>query len=451
MFITKTSLPRRTFLRGLGVSIALPMLDAMVPALTAKSAIKPAKRLGFVYLPNGVAMSFNNGINYWKPTTVGEIGDLPQILAPFAAIRDRMTVVSGLTHYEALPTQGDGGNGDHTRGTSTWLNGAHTKHTQGADVEAGKTADQYAAEVIGKDTPLPSLELGIDVSYLTGNCDNGYSCVYVNTLSWLTPTTPMPTETNPRIVFEKLFGEGGTPAQRLARIKQNQSILDWVGEEMARIRKTVGPSDRTKLNDYFDSVREIESRIQRAESRQSESVSPAGERPTGVPVRYDEHAQLMFDLQWTAFRGDMTRVFTFMLGREISSRAYPEIGVSDAHHGLSHHEDKPEKMARYAKCNTFHAQQVAYFMDKLASTPDGDGTLLDGTTLLFGAGLSDGNAHGHRDQPMSILGGTPTRHKGGQHIVMPMNTPACNLLLSVLDKGGVHLDKIGDSTGRIAV
>jgi hypothetical protein len=448
MFITRMSLPRRTFLRGLGATLSLPLLDAMVPALTALAATpaRTVRRLGFIYLPNGVAMNFI-GVNYWRPIGEGANFQFSPILTPLSPFRDQMIAVSGLTQHQA-DVLGDGANGDHTRGTSTWLTGVHPRHTEGADVRNAISADQIAANAFGKDTPLPSLELGIDLSYLAGSCDNGYSCVYLNTLSWSSPTTPMPTENNPRVVFERLFGDGGTTAERLGQARENRSILDSVTEELGRLLTTLGPTDRTKVKDYVDSVREIERRIQTVEGHGATNVLPNLERPLGIPERFDEHVNLMFDLQRLAFQADLTRVVTFMLGRELNFRTYPEIGITEGHHNLSHHGDDPEKLSRYARLNTYQTQLLAGFLEKLRSTPDGDGTLLDHSTFLYGAGLSNPNLHAHMDLPLIVLGGGI---KGGRHLVYPRETPMTNLLLNLLDRSGVPSETLGDSTGRLDI
>jgi hypothetical protein len=445
MIVTKRALPRRTFLRGLGVTVALPLLDAMVPAfsVTARTAANRARRLGFVYCPNGVSMNFS-GINYWKPKGLGENFELSPILAPFAPFRNQMLVVSGLAHRSADASE-DGANGDHARGTSTWLTGVHPKHTSGADVYNGISADQVAAAVIGRDAPLPSLELSLDLNYLVGNCGNGYSCVYMNTLAWRSPTTPLPTENNPRAVFERLFGDGGSAAQRLERARENRSILDSVTADMARLQARLGPSDRTKVSDYFDAVREIERRIRTVESNGQKEL-PDLERPVGIPERFDQHVGLMFELQRLAFQADVTRVVTFMLGRELNFRSYPEIGITEGHHGLSHHSDNPAQMARYAKVNTYQAEVFASFLESLRSTPDGDGNLLDHSLLLFGAGLSNSNLHTHYDLPLTVFGGG---FKGGRHVAYSQDTPMTNLLLSMLDKVGVPAETLGDSSGKL--
>ena len=449
MMITKKALPRRTFLRGMGAAVALPLLDSMVPAMTplARTAANPARRLGFLYLPNGVAMN-HTGINYWKPAA-GEGLQLSPILEPLAAHQDQMVAVSGLSHGQA-ESMGDG-NGDHTRSTATWLNGVHPNFTQGADVRAGVTADQVAAAEFGKETPLPSLELSVDLNFLVGNCDNGYACTYLNTLSWRTATTPLPTENNPRAVFERLFGDGGTPAQRSAQVRKDRSILDAVGDDMRRLYRRVGSSDRTRAEEYFDAVREVERRLQKTEETPVEidAESGLGRPPMGIPDNFGDHVRLMFDLQWLAYQADITRVFTFMFGREVSSRIYPEIGLTGGHHSLSHHGDRPENLERYAKLNTYQAELFTYFVDKLASTPDGDGSLLDHSLLLYGGGMSNPNIHSHHDIPLVLVGGASGNLEGGRHVVSPLKTPMTNLLVSMLDKSGVPIERLGDSTGRV--
>ena len=449
MFISKLALPRRTFLRGVGASLALPLLDAMVPAgvALAQTPANPVRRLGFVYMPNGVARNFT-GINYWTPAGEGTAFELSPILSPLAPFRDRLVVISGLAQHQADAFD-DGANGDHTRGTSSWLTGVHPKRTEGADLRNGISADQIAASAIGKDTPLPSLELAIDLSYLAGQCENSYACAYMNTLSWQSPSTPLPTENNPRIVFERLFGDGGTPAQRLALARENRSILDSVLDEFGRLQQTLGPADRSKLTDYLDAVRELERRIQRVERGGSNGELPDLTRPAGIPDRFDEHVKLMYELQWLAFRADLTRVVTFMLGRELNFRTYPEIGITEGHHGLSHHQDNPAQLAKYAKLGTYQAELFSWFLEKLQSTPEGDGTLLDHSLFLYGAGLSNPNLHAHYDLPLAVVGGAAGRLAGGRHLVYRAETPMTNLLLTLLDKAGVRADTLGDSTGRL--
>jgi len=445
MMIFRKALPRRTVLKGIGASVALPLLDAMVPALAAVPA--PARRLGFVYLANGVAMNFS-GINYWTPRGEGRNFPMSPILRPLEPFRDRLTVVSGLAHHQA-DAHDDGANGDHTRATSSWLTGVHCKRTEGADVENGVSADQIAARTIGRETPLPSLELGIDLNFLSGQCENSYSCVYLNTLAWSSPTTPLPTENNPRLVFERLFGHGGTNEQRMALARENRSILDSVREDFTRLSAKLGPADRAHVADHLDAVREVERRIQAVERVGADAGLPALERPRGIPERYDEHVKLMYELMWLAFQGDMTRVVTFMLARELNFRTYPEIGVNEGHHGLSHHQDRPEQLEKLARLNTYQTELFAWFLDKLRSTPEGDGNLLDHSLFLYGAGLSNPNLHAHYDLPITLVGGAAGRVAGNRHLVYPPETPMTNLLLTMLDKAGVPADVLGDSTGRL--
>jgi hypothetical protein len=446
MFITKMVLPRRTFLRGVGVAIALPLIDAMVPALTAvsKSAAGPVRRLGFVYTPNGATMAS------WTPSGNGPVLDeLSPTLSPLAPFRDQVVVPTGLSQRQA-ESQGDG-NGEHSRGQTTWLSGIHPKRTEGADVQAGTTVDQLAAQVLGKDTPLMSLEMALEQNYLVGNCDNGYSCVYWNTISWRTPTTPLPMEVNPRVVFERMFGDGGTPAQRLAQIREDRSILDSVRDAVASLQRRLGAGDRSRVAEYLDSMREIERRIQVAEKQSGESVIQLPDRPVGAPESYDDHAKLMFDLAALAFQADITRVFTLLLGREQTNRPYPFLGVPEAHHSVSHHQGDPVKLAKAAKINTYHIELLARFAARLHAIPDGDGTMLDHSMILQGSGLSNSDQHSHIDLPLVLVGGGAGRLEGGRHLRFKKDTPMNNLHMAILDKVGVDVGKFGDSTGTIAL
>ena len=450
MIITKRTLPRRTFLRGAGAAIALPLLDAMVPALAQSSAPK-AKRLGFIYLPNGVARNFD-GIDFWTPKTTGKNFELSRIMQPLAPYKDVLTAVSGLAHHQA-DAQDDGANGDHTRATASWLSGARVKRTEGADVENGITADQVAAAVIGKDTPLPSLELAIDLNFLSGQCENSYACIYMNTIAWRSPTSPLPTENNPRIVFERLFGNGGTTAQRVALAHENRSILDSVTADFAKLSRTLGPADRTHVDSYLESVREVERRIASVERLSDDAGLPALERPRGIPEVFGDHVKLMYELQWLAFQADLTRVVTFMLGRELNFRTYPEIGIEEGHHGLSHHQDRPGQIEKLARLNTYQTDLFAWYLDKLAATPEGDGTLLDHSLFLYGASLSNPNQHAHFDLPLTVVGGDRAQHQGGRHVVFDPKqwTPMTNLLLGLLEQVGVRAGSLGDSTGRLDI
>jgi hypothetical protein len=446
MFITKMALPRRTFLRGMGVTLALPLLDAMVPALSAvaSSSAKPVRRLGFIYTPNGATMSA------WTPPGEGtKIDTLSPTLSPLERFKDQVVVPTGLSQRQA-ESMGDG-NGEHSRGQTVWLSGVHPKRTEGADVEAGITVDQIAAQAIGKDTPLLSLEMALEQNYLVGNCDNGYSCVYWNTISWRTPTTPLPMEVNPRVVFERLFGDGGTPEQRLSQVREDRSILDSVREAVSTLQGRLGAGDRARVAEYLDSMREIERRIQIAEKQGGESVVDLPNRPIGVPEAYDDHAKLMFDLAALAFQADITRVFTLLLGREQTNRPYPWLGVPEAHHSVSHHQNDPIRLAKAAKINTYHIELLARFADKLKSIPDGDGTLLDHSMLLQGSGLSNSDQHSHIDLPLVLVGGGAGTLKGGRHLRFPKDTPMNNLHMAMLEKVGVPVDQFGDATGRVTL
>ena len=441
MIITRKTLPRRTVLRGLGAALALPLLDAMTPPLAGLvgRAATPVRRLGWVYIPNGMSMGA------WTPPVDGPL-ELSPTLSPLAPFRDRMVVLSGLAQGQA-EALGDG-NGEHTRATATWLNGVHPKETEGADVRAGMTADQIAAAQLGRETPLPSLELAIDRDFLVGNCENGYSCIYMNTIAWRTPTTPLPMENNPRVVFERLFGEGGSTAERRTQFRKDRSILDAIADDLHRLEREVGAGDRARVTQYLDAVRAIERRIQLSE--RSDAELPSLDRPVGIPESYTEHVGLMFELAALAWQADITRVFTFMLGRELNGRAYPEVGIPESHHGLSHHRNDPEKLAQLAKINTFHVTLFRDFLETLAATPDGDGTLLDQSLLLYGAALSDSNKHLHYDLPLFLAGGSGGQLEGGRHLRYPRDTPMTNLLVSQLDKAGIRLDDgLGDSNGAL--
>ena len=444
MFISRMALPRRTFLRGLGVTVALPLLDAMVPALSAlaRTAAGPVRRLGFVYTPNGATMAA------WTPAGEGPaLEEFSPTLSPLAPFRDQVVVPTGLSQKQA-ESFGDG-NGEHSRGQTVWLCGVHPKRTEGADVQAATTVDQVAAQAIGKDTPLLSLEMALEQNYLVGNCDNGYSCVYWNTISWRTPTTPLPMEVNPRVVFERMFGDGGTPNQRLAQIREDRSILDSVRDSVVSLQNRLGAGDRLRVAEYLDSMREIERRIQVAEKQSGESVIELPDRPVGAPEAYDEHAKLMFDLAALAFQADITRVFTLLLGREQTNRPYPFIGVPEAHHAISHHQNDPVKLAKAAKINTYHIELLARFAGRLRSISEGDGTLLDQSMILQGGGLSNSDQHSHIDLPLVLVGGGAGRLKGGRHLRFPKDTPMNNLHMALLEKVGVEIEKFGDSAGTI--
>lgn len=450
MIITKKCLPRRTFIRGMGTTLALPLLDSMVPALSAlaKTSANPVRRLGFIYFPHGSVSWAPGDQNLWTPPGGGGPLSLSPILQQLEPVKEQMLVLTNMEHKNA---QGNGtdGNAEHTRSNASWLSAARPKMTEGADVRLATTVDQIAAQQLCRDTRLPSLELTLENSFLVGNCDNGYNCVYVNSLSWSSPTTPLPMENNPRMVFERLFGEGGTADERRAELRRDRSILDSVTEDMARLVSTLGASDRVRVGQYVEAVREVERRIQRAESQADESALALPDRPVGIPETYDEHAKLLFDLLLLTYQADITRVFSLQLGREQSARTFPWIGVNEGHHGVSHHQDNPEKIAAIAKINAYHIQLLSYFVEQLAETPDGDGSLLDHSMVLHGSGMCNGNLHDHKNLPLVLLGGGAGRLRGGRHIKYAEMTPMANLLLGLLDKAGVPADSFGDSTDRV--
>jgi hypothetical protein len=438
MIITKKALPRRTFLRGVGATVALPLLDAMVPAMTAQSVTpaNPVRRLGFVYMPMG------SDIKSWTPPGEDKLAELSPTLSSLASLRDQLTVITNLELKNAYP-------GTHATSNAAFLSAAKAKWTESTDYYLGTTVDQIAAKQIGQETQLPSLELAMDLLSTVGQCDNGYACVYQNNLSWSSPTTPLPYEAHPRIVFERLFGEGGSSSDRRAALRQRASLLDWVKEDISRLQNDLGPDDRGKVSQYLDSVREVERRIQKAEAQTADNLLPDLDRPAGVPAAYADHARLMFDLQVLAWQGDVTRVITFQLARETSNRTYPEIGVPDPHHPLTHHGGNEEKIARMARINAFHVSLFAYFLEKLKATPEGGGTLLDHSLLLYGSGMGNPNVHDHVNLPILVAGGGAGRHKGGRHIRYAQPTPLANLHLTLLEKVGVRLDAFADSQGKV--
>ena len=445
-FIIKKHLPRRTFLRGMmGVSVAMPLLDSMIPSMTAlaATAANPKSRLAFIYIPHGAVM------DKFTPAAEGAAFEFTPILSPLEPFRDRLTIISGLAN-KAAESQGDGG-GDHARSAPSFLSGVHPKRTEGEDIHAGVTIDQIAAEKIGQDTPLPSLELGIEDTGLVGVCDVAYSCAYMNSIAWRTPGTPLPMEINPRIVFERLFGDGSSAAERLAHKQEDRSILDSITQETGRLQQGLGTRDRTRVSEYLENVREIERRIQKAEKQASESNLPVPETPIGVPESFDEHAKLMFDLQALAYQADITRVSTFMLARDLSQRTFPQIGVPEPHHATSHHGNNPATIAKLAKINNYHVTLLAYFIAKLKATPDGDGSLLDHSMILYGSSMSNPNEHNHFPLPLLLIGGGSGQLKGGRHLKYPERTPMSNMLLGVLEKSGIHMDKLGDSTGKLDI
>ena len=444
MIITKMHLPRRAVLRGLGATLALPLLDCMVPALTAQSrtAAAPIKRFGVFYVPNGMSMP------YWYPQTEGPIDQLPPTLRSLAAFKDQVLICGGLDDESANLVKG--ASGDHARSAGTFLTCVPFKMTAGADVSNAVSVDQIAAVELSKETQLASLELGIESNAMIGACDGGASCAYTNTIAWRTPTSPLPIENDPRAVFERMFGTSGStdPAVRLARMRRDRSILDLVGAELHGLERVVGVGDQRKLDEYFEALRDVERRIEMAEEQNTREL-PVVDQPVGVPSDYAEHAKLMMDLLALAYQTDLTRISTFMLAREVSGRAYPEIGVSDSHHPLSHHQDEPAKLERLHKVNEYHFQQFAYLVEKLDALPEGDGSMLDSTLFLYGTGISDSNTHFHDDLPIALVGGKNAGITGGRYIRYSADTPLANLHVTILEKLGVPVEAFGDSTGRL--
>ena len=443
MIITKRALPRRTVLRGIGATVALPLLDSMVPALTAlaKTPARPVRRFGVVYAPNGMDMQ------HWTPAVVGTAFEFSPILQPLAPFRDHLLVLSGLASTPP-PAQPGVAAGVHPRASTRFLTGVPPKYSQSSEVQAGISADQMLAKKLGQQTQLASLELSMESNDFVGSCAIGYSCAYNNTISWRNATTPLPVEHNPRAVFERLFGDSGSTGRkaRVARLREQRSVLDSVTEKVARLRRELGAADHIKLDQYVSAVRDVERRIQLAEEQDDRNL-PVLARPTGIPATFEEHAKLMYDLQLLAYQSDLTRVVTFMLGHEITGRSYPEIGVPDAHHPISHHQGDPEKLAKLSKINTFHVTQFASFLDKLRSTDDGDGSLLDHLVIIYGAGMSDSNRHAPDNLPILVVGAG--EFKGGRHIRFSDRTPLANLHLTLLDRLGVSVEPFGDGTGKL--
>jgi hypothetical protein len=455
VIITRKALSRRTFLRGAGTVLALPLLDAMIPSLTAQAKTPAApqrlRRLGYVYMPMGCdASRWTPPHPTLSPNSGGEgrvrgggerLDELSFSLAPLAPVKQHVTVLGNLELRNAYP-------GTHATSNSAFLSAARARLTESADYYLGTTADQVAARQIGRDTQLPSLELSMDLMTLAGQCDNGYACVYHNCLSWSSPTTPLPSDAHPRVVFERLFGDGATAAERRAALRNRASLLDSVLEEFHQLNNQLGPADRVRVSQYLDTIREVERRIQRAEANAANPVRDV-ERPVGVPASYADHARLMFDLQVLAYQADITRVITFQLARETSNRTYPEIGVPDPHHPLSHHGNDPQKVEKLARINRFHVSLFAEFLAKLRDTPEGDGTLLDHSLFLYGCGMGDPNRHDHDNLPILVAGGAAGNMRGGRYIRFANPTPLANLHLTLLDKVGVRLDSFADSRGKV--
>jgi hypothetical protein len=438
MIISKKAIPRRVVLRGMGATIALPLLDGMLPAFASEPAA--VNRLSIVFSPNGMNMA------RWTPATDGAGFSLSPTLEPLGTFRDRLLVVSGLDNSIGDARPGEGESAPHERAGGVFLTSVHPER----EGRTGISIDQIIAKELGGQTQLASLELGLHANEIDGQCEKGWSCAYMNTLSWRTPTTPLPVEHRPRAVFERLFGDSDStdPAVRRARLQTDRSILDSVTEAATRLMRAVGPGDRARLGEYLEGMRDVERRIQRAEEQSSREV-PTVQRPGGIPTSFEEHAKLMFDLQVLALQTDLTRMITFMLGPEQSNRPYPEIGVPDVHHGLSHHLHDPEKLAKIARIDAYHMSMLRYYLEKLQATPDGDGSLLDHLTVLFGCSMSDGNDHLLQNLPIMLAGGSNGRLKGGRHVRYPKGTRISNLYLTLLNATGVSVDSFGDSTGRL--
>ena len=435
MFLTKKSLPRRTFLQTMGATVALPLLDSMVPAMaTTAQAASTTKRFGFVYLPHGFIMSD------WTPDSAGAGFEMKPIMKPLEPLRDHMVVVTGM---DGAP---NGGSGGHATGPASYLNGVSPRQTEGNDVHAGVTIDQVIAKQIGQDTVFPSLELATeDFTGAVGACEIGFSCIYLNTIAWQSETTPLPMEINPRVLFERMFGGTGTLDERLTRMQENRSILDKVMEQSARLQNKLGPKDRARVTEYLDNIRELERRIQKSEQQKNQDIS-APATPVGIPVNFGDHANLMLDLATVAYQADLTRVFTFMMARDLHSRAYPELGVPEGHHSLSHHGGDPTKISHFATVNTYHMTLLSRFLQKMQDTPDGDGSLLDHSSIVIGSGMSTGNVHSHVSLPFVVLGGGV---KGGRHVVEKRETPHANLLLTLGQRAGVPMERFGLSTSTV--
>jgi len=443
-FITKKALPRRTVLRGIGSLVALPLLGAMVPALTAtgRTAAAPISRLGFFYAPNGMFLP-----NFHPAGNGGRDYKITRILTPLKDYREQMTVVSGLSN-NGLVSPNEGG-GVHTRAHGGWLSGVLPKRTEGADIEAGKTVDQFAADELGKNTSLRSLELTTDSNFTVGNCENGYSCTYQNSTSWRSPTTPLYHERDPRVVFQRLFGNGGSVEARLAQMQTDRSILDSVTDSINQLERKLGPSDRIVMEEYLNAVREIERRIQRTAQNNASGPLPTAQQPAGVPDTYEEHVDTLFEMLVLAYQADITRVSCFQMARELSGRTYPNIGVPEGHHTVSHHQLNPHNIEQYTKINIHQVSLFSKLIDRMHNTPDGDGSLLDHSIMMYGTGMGDGDHHTPYDLPVILVGGGSGQMKGGQHIRYAMHTPFMNLGLTLLDKVGVKVDSISDSTGLL--
>jgi hypothetical protein len=455
-FITKKHISRREVLRGMGVALSLPLLDSMVPAQTpiGKTAASPQTRLACIEMVHGAAGSTGEGTakHYWSPEKEGADFEFSQTLEPLAPYRDYITIVSNTDLHPATAWAAAEEGADHFRSSAVYLTAAHPKMTEGSDYQVGTSIDQIYAQQLGQDTPLPSIQLCIEMVDASGACDYGYACVYADTISWGSPTTPLPMTLDPRMAFENLFGEGGTPQERLARQKVNRSILDWISHDVSRLQKGLGQSDRNRLNAYLDDVREIERRIERIEKYNASGEARAlPAAPLGVPDSYEEHVKLMFDLQALAFMTETTRVSAFKMSRDVSGRVWPESGVKTPFHPCSHHGETPARIAEFAKLNRYHVSLIPYFLEKLKNTPDGDGNLLDHSLVLYGSPMGDSNVHNHKRVPLFIAGHAGGKVKGNLHIATKDETPMANVLLTMLQKVGVKTESFGDSTGTIAI
>lgn len=439
--ITGKAIARRSFLKGTGAVVALPFLDAMIPALGRANAVKPPVRMAFVYVPNGIIM------RDWNPDYEGRIETLPRILKPLEPFKEDITILGNLTHNSGRALLD--GAGDHGRCCACYLTGVQPRKTM-VDIKAGVSFDQIVANEMGHNTRFPSLEVGMEDARQAGDCDSGYSCAYTNNLAWRTETLPLPPILNPRILFERLFGSGTalTPEARARQNAYRRSILDFVSDDTKKLESDLGPSDRRKLDEYLSSIREIERQIERAE-KDNQQLVPAMDKPYGVPADFAEHFRLMTDMMTVAFQADQTRVITFLVTREGTSRAYPEIGIPDGHHPLTHHRNQEPLIEKVAQINTYHVRQFAGWVEKLKSIQEGDSTLLDNSMIVYGAGLSDGNRHLHEDLPTVLVGKGGNYFKPGRHIVYRRETPMCNLFLTMMDRMGVHTEHFGDSTGPI--
>lgn len=438
MIITRKALPRRTFLRGIGASIAVPFLDAMIPALGSSAQTpEPARRMGYFYIPMG-----SNPVE-WVPTQTGRLTELSSSLSPLTAFINNLSVISNLEIRNAYTT------GNHASSNCAFLSCAKAKRTEASDYLLGTTIDQIAAKIIGTTTRFPSLELGTDLLSMVGNCDNGYACAYQNSLSWSSPTTPLPTEGDPRVLFERLFGDGGSLEQRQRELLTNASLLDSVMNDIARMQASLGGSDKIRVEEYLDTVREVERRVQQAQRQSSATPLPDLQRPSSVPEEWEDHVKLMIDLQVLALQADLTRIITFQLAREASTRTYPNIGVPEPHHPVSHHANDPEMLAKLAKINQYHVSLFAYLLERLQATPEAGGSLLDNTTYLLGSGMGNPDIHDHSNLPIVVASGNNTGLKGGRHIRFNEQVPLANLHLTLMDDLGVHLDSFADNSGRL--